>query len=1652
MKNRTSNRRTALLRTALSTHTTYVPAACALAMAMQVPASAQHISINFDDPQVADNQVADAGKNAGAIPTDGALWNNGNTNGGGSLADLMDSTGATTSAGVTWTSNNSWRSGSTGSTETSENGDLTRGYLDDGGNITIDMASPYLLNDIYVIHGTDQGNPATISAIGVNGTFYKGDGAGGTIAANGQNDGWSAVNWTDADTLTESDHYIKVLGQPGVQIEIFQSASGRGAVAGLQVANAYSGDLSYWDVNGAAAGSGDAGNGSLDGTWGSDTFWSADPTGESATAAWTSGNAAVFSAGTDGLSEHTVTVDGTQATDAIWVQEGGITFEGGTVDLSAGLGLLRDDDFGIIMNSAVTANNLSTVGYVELNSASNSISGDVSVIGDLFLAEDNTFGALSGTGFISTNAINLTIGSANNGGFTGALIGMEGATLEKVGTGVQSVGSVTPTDFGTITITEGTLQVGAGDLGATLSGAGNLEKSGGGTLTLSGTDYTGFTGKTIVSGGILSIPSDDTLGTAPGTPTADAITLRSGGRIQNYEADDGPDLVIPANRGITMESGNSGFDTLAGFTTTVDSPIVNGMVDDGNGGFVAATLTKAGGGTLILNGGSTHTGDTRLEGGVLDLRSEIPNSVNFRFLGSGALEMNDPNAVITTERFVTSDGSGATSVINQSDGVLNITGTNNSNTNQASFYMGHWGAGGASSVYNLSGGTINSLGAELSFGWDSASVAFNQTGGVMNVLGLDLGNGRNNAATYNLDGGALNLGANGITANANKTLNLGGGTLGAIDNWSTTQPLPLTGTVGDASFAPSAGYTMILGGGLSGTAGFSVDGPGTVVVGGEGTYAGTTTVNDGLLRIDGATATGASAVTVNGGGSIGAGGALTGTGSVSTLDLQDGSGSTFRLNFASPDMLTVATADGLSLTGSHTITALPAGQLVPGDEFMLIDYEGSIGGAGFAGFSIAALPNPHYAVSLVDNTEDTSIDLMVDSVDSITWTGAVDGAWDVNSTGNWETDSDMQSSNFYDFDVVSFVDGTGNTSLTLSGPINPAEVVFLNSADTFTLAGDGISGGGELAVSGGGTVILTNDNTYTGQTLVTSGTLQIGDGTSGSLSLSTTILNDDTVVINLPDGATFPNTIDGLGTTQVAGAGDLEFSGAVAGGGVLRVETAATTNFTGTGHNADFIITEGTTLINGGAWANSFFGDGIRSVTVQDGATIINETHTFGGLGAALYQPSITLESGSRWILAGEQYLSANNLTLDGGTVEIEADEDLRMQGGTCLVNATDGGSVIEGAGFVRLFGAVTFDVADGAAAGDLQINTPINESNSQSLTKAGDGTLVLSGDASHTGETLVDAGTLELTDTAALSGTSLVRIAAGAEVDATAAGLALGAGQAVGGDGTLDGNAILGGGAVSPGEVVGALSVTGDLALGEGSSYNWQVTDWTAAAGTGYDTVSADTLTFSATEGAPFTVFVSEDMLVNYDGSETTFTLVSTANGITGFDPLAVAVDATAFTSGFGDWVVSVSGNDLVLTFTEGGDPYLAWETANGIGGAGPTADSDGDGVDNCIEFVIGGDPNGTDSNGLLPTATTDETYLTFTFRRTDESAFYAPYVEYGSDLAGWTTAADGVDGVIITETDDGFGAGIDQVTVQIPRTLAAGSSLFARLRVDIP
>jgi hypothetical protein len=135
--------------------------------------------------------------------------------------------------------------------------------------------------------------------------------------------------------------------------------------------------------------------------------------------------------------------------------------------------------------------------------------------------------------------------------------------------------------------------------------------------------------------------------------------------------------------------------------------------------------------------------------------------------------------------------------------------------------------------------------------------------------------------------------------------------------------------------------------------------------------------------------------------------------------------------------------------------------------------------------------------------------------------------------------------------------------------------------------------------------------------------------------------------------------------------------------------------------------------------------------------------------------------------------------------------------------------------------------------------------------------------------------------------------------------------------------------------------------------------------------------------------------------------------------------------------------------------DPYLAWASGAPYNLAGsnalPNADPDKDGISNSVEFVIGGNPATVSNTALLPTLVVNNTNFIFTYRLSDASAYLNPNVEYGSTLAGWTTAQNGLNGVTIGAPTV-LEPGIKQVIVTIPKSLAVGSKLFAHLKVVVP
>jgi fibronectin-binding autotransporter adhesin len=942
------------------------------------------------------------------------------------------------------------------------------------------------------------------------------------------------------------------------------------------------------------------------------------------------------------------------------------------------------------------------------------------------------FNAASGTNLITVNAGTLgTYGPRtlpNDVNFTAA--------------GAQLVSEFdTGTWNGAINLGGNTTLQAGGNLviGGSLAGTGNITKTGGGALVLQNSAPS-YSGKITATAGTLRIASSGALGTATG---ADVLSL-GGNTLQGGTIAGLASLTLGATQGIT-QTGNVTYD--AGTGTTLE--IAGNITGTGN-------LTKAGAGTLTLSGASSLPGSMSIGAGATNVTGSLAatgaanavtlsggaslnvsgsfSAANYLYVASGTL--NITAGTVSAVNFRTTEN-GSPSVVNHSAGTFNVTGSTIENERGNSFMFNHWGG---SSTYNLSGSSVlNVLNTNVNMGWDG-NAYFNQSGGTANLRGINMASGRNNAGSYTLTGGRLNLGLGGITSASAKTVSLGAGTVGAFADWTGVSAMVLTDATTGVTFdtLDSVGgvtpRTITLTGALSGIGGLVKTGAGTLVLSSSNTYNGPTAINGGKLHLG---TTSASTVSVNPGGTLQPGSisapAFT---TVPGLTLNGGTAA-FRANFTAGDKLVVSGTDTFTVPAATAISVFPAGDLQPDDRITLIDYTGAdLSPAAFANLTLAASSNPHITWELENDTADTQVDLHIIDADTITWTGDAGGTWDVNTTTSWVLDSDdITPSNYYDYDAVTLDDtGIDTPNVTLVGSILPSLVTVDNTSGTYVLSGNGIGGSASLVKTGGGNLTLHNDNTRTGATTISGGTVTVGNGgTIGTLGGTGNItLSSATLAFDRSDAQTLSRVVSGTG-------------------GILVKNGTNTLTMSAGGNTCDIVINTGTLNARGGGFSAAFAAG--KTISVTGTAILDTVTHSMGSVvGGGGEVPLVVLTNGGTWRANNEQYI--RNLTMTAGNV-IGAGE-LRSLGGSVYTTNAAATSTTIAAG-INLVSNLTFAVNDGAVTNDLVITGYI--SNASTLTKTGAGTMVPSGNNTYTGGTNANGGVIEISSIADAGGVGSIGV-----------------------------------------------------------------------------------------------------------------------------------------------------------------------------------------------------------------------------------------------------------------------------------------------------
>lgn len=813
-----------------------------------------------------------------------------------------------------------------------------------------------------------------------------------------------------------------------------------------------------------------------------------------------------------------------------------------------------------------------------------------------------------------------------------------------------------------------------------------------------------------------------------------------------------------------------------------------------NGGAIG--FTKGGNGRATLTGTNTYTGATTLSGGVLAINS-LRNGGQASSLGMASADAS--NLVLeggvlsyigagdTTDRGFTLVNGGGTRTIEVANSAANltfgglVTSPDDSGfiktgagtltlANSANDYVGVTTVnGGVLAVTTLeNGGLVSSIGKA---GSDSANLVL--AGGTLDYLG---------ATTTSDRGFTLGAGGGGIGVNnAGTTLTLSGAVVGAGRLGKEGDgTLLLTGSnsytggthvkggtlrAGSAqAFGSPSGVMIIETGGRLELGGYDVTvgglfGGGLIDLGGNtltsngvssNAFTGRITGTGGLTRtgnwtqvLSGCANDYTGKTTISGGGTlavdcIGNGGAASGIGASSnaSANLVFNNGT---LGYSGGS---VTTDRGFTLQGG-------TGAINVGDAAAILNFTGQVVGAGTLGKSGAGT-------------------LVLSGANTYTGgTSVSGGVLRVNSASAFGNSGALALSNLAG--VLVDLNGFNTTIGHLSGGGAVGGDVALGGATlSLTTGGSGtgtyagaINGAGALIKGGSYTQVLNGCNsTYTGATTINGGVLAVScledGGLASSIGMSgpeagNLVINGGTLRYVGVGGSTnrqFTLGASGGNALDASGSGAINFTsnGAVT---FAAANTAQTLTLTGANTGDSKLATQltnngtGVTSLNktgGGTWILSNSASTYTGVTTISGGVLGVDKLADGGLASSLGASSsaasnLVIGNGSTLRYTGAGDVTNRLFTLSAGVTFIES--------------AGSGAIVFTGAGPVTLAGnnqARTIALG-GANTGDNTLAGSIGNAGTgkTSLAKNDNGTWVLTGTNTYTGNTVINGGLLKI-------------------------------------------------------------------------------------------------------------------------------------------------------------------------------------------------------------------------------------------------------------------------------------------------------------------
>ena len=1135
---------------------------------------------------------------------------------------------------------------------------------------------------------------------------------------------------------------------------------------------------------------------------------------------------------------------------------GGISFAGGTLQWASDLPVDNISSRFAAVPSGTTAKldtNGKNVTLGSLPGSSGSLqksgSGTLTLIGNVYFSSGIALngGTLSigdGTtttylyGSITNNAI-LTFNTNNSGqSYSGVISGY--GSMTKSGSGTLTL-TGTNTCSGTTTVSQGTLRLGDGytngSIGGSIvnnsalcfnngsnqtfsggiSGSGTITKSGGGTLTLLGSNSAS---NTTISVGTLQVGSGGSYGGLSSNVANSgclyfyydygqtySYTISGTGSLTKY----GPGTLtltgVNTYTGSTTVTASSG-GGLQVTKSTTDDPLLTSSISlsgatltctvnaglewiyDGSiSGSSSGALTKNGAGKLALGGASTYSGGTNISGGILQL-------------GNGSTNGSVTGSIVNTAELCFNNGSnqtfsggisGSGTITKSGGGTLTLLGSNSAGNTTISSGTLQIGSGGY--YGSLSSNVANS--GCLYFYYDygqTYSYTISGTGSV---------------AKYG--SGLLTL--SGVNTYTGSTTVTGSG--GGLQVTMSTGQAPLATSSISVGYGNAFNCTVNTGlewaynGSINGGV-LTKYGPGTLTLGGATSLSGGV-VSAGTLKLGNTFSAGSLTVygTLDLNGQTVCAGSLSGSGTIKD-DSFNSSTTALTVNMASGSSSTFSGAIQDGINGQHVaVTKSGAGVLTlsGGNTFT--------GGTTISGGTLKTGNSSSLGTGAVTMTSGT-LDLNASNLT----TGSLSG-----TGGNIIDSGGSGGGGIVTLTVNQTADAT--YSGTIQNGYYRSVALMKSGGSAPTLTGNNtFSGGttineGTLAISADAALGAVPASPATNLTFAAAGVLQASGGFTLNANRRISIASGATATIDTQAyNVTVAGAVTGNGGLDKLGAGTLTLSGnntytgsTTINAGVLRFNSAGAVGGSGAS------VTIGSTsvaaagfTINDDDFLNRINGNSIGVVALavdsdQDlhftslehvslGAvgnceytgtlTPCGSTYLLGGGGGTLtLSHANTLTGGNGLVVGGASggtvALTANNnyigsTTLSSGTLSVVADGCL----GTSNLGADD---LIFSGGRLQIVGGSSF--ASGKAI-SLRTSSTIEVTNtegatlsgvisdSDALIKSGVGSLTLSASNTYEGGTTISEGTLRTGNVSSL-GTGAVTINSGCTLDLNGSGLAIG-------------------------------------------------------------------------------------------------------------------------------------------------------------------------------------------------------------------------------------------------------------------------------------